>query len=53
MELNSRKNGYDAGFVRDEYDCNSQQCECAIFDQTVIGKPPFLNSPIKHKKTFR
>ena len=42
IELNSRIMGYNAGFIRDEYNCNSVKCECAIFDQTVIGKPPFF-----------
>ena len=39
--------GYDAGLIRDEYNCNSEKCECATFDQTVIGKPTFWNSTIK------
>ena len=34
--------GYDAGLIRDEYDCNSPKCECAYFDQTVIGKQVFF-----------
>ena len=42
IELNSRKMGYDAGFIRDEYDCISDKCKCAIFDQTVIGKSFFF-----------
>ena len=38
VELNQSKNGYDAGYVKDEYDCNADGCECAHFDQAVIGK---------------
>ena len=30
--------GYDAGFIKDEYGCNSNKCECANFDEIVIGK---------------
>ena len=30
--------GYDVGFIKDEYGCNSNKCECAHFDDTVIGK---------------
>ena len=33
-----RKIGYDVGFVKDEYGCNSYKCECAHFDHTFIGK---------------
>ena len=40
IELNSRLNGYDAGFKKDEYDCNLNTCECEHFDQFVIGKIP-------------
>ena len=38
IELNKSKNGYDAGFAKDEYGCNLNKCECAEFDQVVIGK---------------
>ena len=38
VELNRSKNGYDVGYVKDDYDCNTDQCECAHFDQAVIGK---------------
>ena len=38
IEPNSRMNGYDAGFEKDEYDCNLDKCECQNFDQFVIGK---------------
>ena len=31
-------NGYDAGFIKDEYECNLDKCECAHFNQTVISK---------------
>ena len=30
--------GFDAGFIRDEFDCNLDKCECAHFNQTIIGK---------------
>ena len=33
--------GYDAGFIKDEYGCNLNKCECAHFDDTVIGKLDF------------
>ena len=33
--------GYDVGYTKDEYGCNSFKCECAHFDQTVIGKLNF------------
>ena len=38
IELNNSTNGYDAGFTKDEYGCNLNTCECAEFDQVVIGK---------------
>ena len=38
IELKQSKNGYDAGFVKDEFDCNLDTCECAHFNQTIIGK---------------
>ena len=38
IELNLRMNGYDAGFIRDEYGCNLDKCECQHYDQFVIGK---------------
>ena len=41
-ELTIRTNGYDAGFIRDEYGCNLEKCECAHFNQFVIGKHLFL-----------
>ena len=34
--------GYDAGFTKDEFECNANKCECAHFNQTVIGKLKFL-----------
>ena len=37
-ELNQSKNGYDVGYVKDDYDCNTDRCECAHFDQAFIGK---------------
>ena len=37
IKPNSSQNGYDAGFIKDEYSCNSDQCKCAHFDQIVIG----------------
>ena len=33
-----RKIGYDVGFAKDKYGCNSNKCECEHFEQTVIGK---------------
>ena len=30
--------GYDVGFIKDQYGCNSNKCECAHFDETIIGK---------------
>ena len=41
LELNKSKNGYDAGFIKDEYECNSNKCECAHFGQVIIGKLKF------------
>ena len=38
LELYRREKGFDAGFIRDEYDCVLDRCECAHFSQTVIGK---------------
>ena len=38
IELKQSKNGYDAGFIKDEFDCNLETCECAHFNQTIIGK---------------
>ena len=40
IELNQRINGYNAGFEKDEYDCNLDTCECAHFNQYVIGNIP-------------
>ena len=37
-EQSERKNGYDVGFIKDEFGCNLSQCECANFDEIVIGK---------------
>ena len=37
IELNPRINGYDAGFEKDEYDCNLDTCKCAHFNQHAIG----------------
>ena len=37
IEIKKRNNGFDAGFTRDEYHCNSNKCECAHYDQVVIG----------------
>ena len=37
-ELNKSQNGYDVGFIKDEFDCITSNCECARFDQTIIGK---------------
>ena len=42
LELNQSKMGYDAGFIKDEFECNANKCECAHFNQTVIGKLNFL-----------
>ena len=33
-----RKLGYDTDFIKDEYGCITNECECAPFDQNVIGK---------------
>ena len=30
--------GYDVGFIKDQYGCNTDKCECAHFDDAVIGK---------------
>ena len=38
LELSKSENGYDAGFIKDGYGCNSNECKCAHFDQIVIGK---------------
>ena len=38
LELYCREKGYDAGFIRDEYGCILDRCECAHYSQTVIGK---------------
>ena len=38
LELIKRKIGYDAGYAKDEYGCNKRECECAHFDQAIIGK---------------
>ena len=38
------KNGYDAGFIKDEYFCNAIKCECAQIDQAIIGKLKFFLS---------
>ena len=35
------KNGYDVGFIKDEYFCNAIKCECAQIDQAIIGKLKF------------
>jgi len=35
--------GYDVGFIKDEYGCNSSKCECAHYDDIVIGKLFFLD----------
>ena len=40
IEINQRINGYDAGFEKDEYDCNLDTCECAHFNQYFIGNIP-------------
>ena len=37
-ELIQRNNGYDAGYAKDEYDCNLDKCQCAHFDGAIIGK---------------
>ena len=42
IELCESKNGYDAGFIKDEYDCNLSKCLCANFDKIVIGKLELL-----------
>ena len=42
LQLSESKNGYDAGFIKDNYYCNSNKCECAPIDQTIIGKLEFL-----------
>ena len=41
-ELKLSKNGYDAGFIKDEFNCNLDKCECAHFNQTIIGKVPLF-----------
>ena len=46
------KNGYDTGFIKDEYFCNANKCECAQIDQAIIGKLEFL-SQAKAKNLFR
>ena len=38
LELNQSTNGYDVGYKKDEYGCNTDECECAHFDQAIIGK---------------
>ena len=38
LELYCREMGFDAGFIRDEYGCILDRCECAHYSQTVIGK---------------
>ena len=43
MLSRKRKIGYDVGFTKDEYGCNSYQCECAHFDNTFIGKLDVLS----------
>ena len=40
IELSPRINGYDAGFEKDEFDCNLDTCECAYFNQYAIGNIP-------------
>ena len=37
-KLNKRKMGYDVGFKKDEYGCNTNKCECAHYNETIIGK---------------
>ena len=34
--------GYDVGFIKDEYGCNSNECECAHFNDAIIGKLHFV-----------
>ena len=34
--------GYDVGFIKDEYGCNSNECECAHFNDAIIGKLDFV-----------
>ena len=46
------KNGYDAGFIKDEYFCNANKCECAQIDQAIIGKLEFFFESIA-KNQFR
>ena len=41
LKLYKSAKNYDAGFTKDEYDCNSNKCECAYFDQLVIGNFDF------------
>jgi len=41
FKADKRKFGYNAGYIKDEYECNSNKCKCATFDQTVIGKFEF------------
>ena len=40
LELIPRINGYDAGFEKDQYDCNLDTCKCAHFNQYAIGNIP-------------
>ena len=38
LEFYCSEKGYDAGFLRNEYGCIFDRCECAHFSQTVMGK---------------
>ena len=49
IELRWRKNGYDAGFIKDEFDCNLDKCECAHFNQTIIGNFPSFSKTLTQK----
>ena len=41
LELNKSIKGYDAGYIKDQYGCNSNKCECAHFSRVIIGKLKF------------
>ena len=43
------KMGYDVGFIKDQYGCNTDKCECAHFDDAVIGKLDIWYSSRSHR----
>ena len=49
----TRKTGYNVGFTKDDYGCNTNQCECAHFDNTVFGKLNFVLISLLLKALFR